>query len=527
MLRAFSSAVSGMRNHMAFMDVVANNIANVNTTGYKSSRVRFVDMLYQTMHGATAPSDDPLQGGVNPAQIGAGVILSATDNIMGQGSLQLTGKSTDFAVQGEGFFILSDGSRNFYTRDGAFDVAANGLLVNPSNGMTVMGWQADESGAVDDQGPLTAIKIPFGAPVAAKATTDVSLSGNLNASAVGQQTTQIGIGGTIDTASSPVSQTVQVYDQLGLPHDVSLSYTYSGSGNTWTVSASAPSGGGTAAIASGTDAVTFDGSGNWASGTPTLQYTPPAGSSPIAVTLNVSALKQGTGSGPTVTSNDGKPVVMQTSATVYDSLGNANPVTLTFTKTDLNKWSVTNSVDPSAPATALQFNTDGSVVSATSLYNFTVPASGGASATPVAVSLASVTQSAGPGSLAVSANDGSTAGSLVSFTVGADGDVTGVFSNGTIKKLARIALGAFPNPGGLMRSGNNLWEGDPAAGDPAIGSPNTGGRGQISAGFLEQSNVDLAQQFTNMIIAQRGFQANSRVITTSDQLLQDLVNIKQ
>ena len=129
------AAIAGLRNHIAFMDVVGNNIANVNTTAFKASRVTFQDMLSQTMTGASAPTAD--RGGTNPVQVGLGMQLGGIDVFHGQGSLQSTGKLTDFAIQGNGFFILKDGGRMFYTRDGAFDVAVSGELVNPTNGFKV------------------------------------------------------------------------------------------------------------------------------------------------------------------------------------------------------------------------------------------------------------------------------------------------------------------------------------------------------------------------------------------------------
>jgi len=275
MMRALFSAISGMKNHMAFMDVVGNNIANVNTIAFKSSRVTFQDILGQTIRGASSPQGD--RGGMNPAQVGLGMQLGGIDNIMTQGFLQSTGKLTDFAIQGDGFFVVSDGTRNYYTRDGAFDIDVAGNLVNPVTGLKVMGWRADASGAIDVEGPLVPLSIPFG--------------------------------------------------------------------------------------------------------------------------------------------------------------------------------------------------------------------------------------------------------DLVSFAVGSTGEITGIYSNGDNRVIGQLALAAFTNPGGLQRQGQNLWSHSANSGEPRIGQPNTNGLGSVSTGTLESSNVDLAQQFTSVILAQRGFQSSSRVITAGDQMLQDLVNI--
>src|ERR687885_920153 len=170
MMRSMFSAISGLKNHQTFMDVVGNNIANVNTTGFKQSRVTFQDILSQTIRGASGPQNG--RGGVNPEQVGLGVLLSGVDTIQTQGTLQSTGKLTDMAIQGEGYFVVNDGKQNFYTRDGAFDLGIDGTLLNPASGLKVMGWQADPvTGAVDTSAPPTSINIPIGAGMTGKAST--------------------------------------------------------------------------------------------------------------------------------------------------------------------------------------------------------------------------------------------------------------------------------------------------------------------------------------------------------------------
>src|ERR687888_2035341 len=161
MMRSMFSAISGLKNHQTFMDVVGNNIANVNTTGFKQARVTFQDILSQTIRGASGPQNG--RGGVNPEQVGLGVLLGGIDTIQTQGTLQSTGKLTDMAIQGDGFFVMNDGKQNFFSRDGAFDLGIDGTLVNPSSGLHVMGWQANPlTGAVDTTTPPTPIVLPGG-----------------------------------------------------------------------------------------------------------------------------------------------------------------------------------------------------------------------------------------------------------------------------------------------------------------------------------------------------------------------------
>src|SRR5919197_1105713 len=419
MMRSMFSAISGLKNHQTFMDVVGNNIANVNTTGFKQSRVTFQDILSQTLRGASGPQNG--RGGVNPEQVGLGVLLSGIDTIQTQGTLQSTGKLTDMSIQGDGYFVVNDGKQNFYTRDGAFDLGIDGTLLNPSSGLKIMGWQADPiTGAVNTTTPPTSIIIPVGAGMTGKASTVLTETGNLNSGAA------TGAAGAV-----PLSATV--YDSLGNAHQITLTFTKSAA-DTWGLTIGTTETGVTAAL-TGSTSVRFT----------TLGH--------------------------------------------YDTVNNTGPYTATLT-----------------------FGGTSAGAGATSPLSFTLD-------------MSQLTQLAS--ALNLSSNtDGASAGNLTTFSVGSSGEITGVYSNGYKQPLGQIALASFANPNGLLKAGGNLFSTSPNSGNAAIGVPDTGGRGQIATGFLEGSNVDLAQQFTNMIMAERGFQANSRVITTSDEILQDLVNLK-
>jgi flagellar hook protein FlgE len=439
MMRSMFAAISGLKNHQTMMDVVGNNIANVNTTGFKQSRVTFQDILSQTVRGASGPQGG--RGGVNAEQIGLGVVLGGIDTIQSQGTLQSTGKSTDMALQGDGYFVMSDGKQNFFTRDGSFDLGIDGTIVNPSSGLHVMGWQADPTtGLVDTTVPASTITVPVGAGMIGKASTVLNLLGNLDSNN--------GIGGTLAVPAVPGSACPPVV-------------------------AAIPAVPATSAVPSG---------------------------GPVAL-----------------------------STTVYDSQGNAVQVDLVATKTAANVWAITVAAPPTLAGTTTSLTFDGAGKVITGGNTMTV--SGIASTTgalpwAAAIDLSAVTQLAGASSL-ISDTDGASAGSLTSFTVGQAGDITGVYSNGFKQALGQIALGGFANPSGLVKAGGNLFQASPNSGNANIGAAGTGGRGTIATGFLEGSNVDLAQQFTNMIMAERGFQANSKVITTSDEILQDLVNLKR
>jgi flagellar hook protein FlgE len=416
------AAISGLRGHQIMMDVIGNNIANVNTVGFKAGRVNFQDILSQTLHGATAPSGG--LGSINPAQIGLGMTVAGIDVLQTQGNLQSTGKTTDMAIQGDGFFVESDGSNTVYTRDGAFDIALDGSLANPGSGLKVQGWQANASGGIDITQPITNLVIPIGQRTTALATSNVTLSGNLDAAA-----------NAADPAATPpvvattVPTTMTVFDSLGVSHSVKVTFTKTGA-NTW----------------------------DWA------------------------ATKDAADTGITITPAAG-----------------VNQGTLTFTS--------------------------GGVYSAsTGTLSFSFP--DGATATTPKIDLSQMSQFSGT-SQPSGQTDGFTSGTLTTFAVGDAGQLSGVYSNGQTQVLGQIALANFLNSAGLLRAGQNNFSATSASGAANIGTAGTGGRGTVTTGALEMSNVDLATQFTGMITAERGFQANSRVITTSDEMLQELVNLKR
>jgi flagellar hook protein FlgE len=510
MMRALFSAISGMRNHMSFMDVVGNNIANVNTTAYKSSRVTFQDILGQTVRGASSPQNG--RGGTNPAQIGLGMSLGSIDNLMSQGSLQSTGKLTDFAVQGDGFFVVSDGSRNFFTRDGAFDIGVDGGLVNPSTGLRVMGWAADATGLVDTQTPMNQLDIPFGTRISAQPSNKLVFAGNLDAGLPNGQS---------------VNTTTTVYDSLGNPNSVKLTFTklssMPGGPSYWavrnsassvTLPAAAPLGAGSAITGAPNNVnpgqwdITMTAAGALTASFTPQDFTPPATWTPAAaptITVNGTVTAGGTNStlipGVTIQGPTALGVAVAVPVSVTIAAGTGVPPFVQFDAA--GQWVSTN-VLPTATLTT---------------------ANGSGSPQTVTLDMSRFSQFAGNSQVSLQNQDGFPAGALVSFAVGSSGEISGIYSNGSNRVIGQLALASFVNPGGMQRAGQNLWSNTSNSGEPNVGTPNAGGRGSVSTGVLETSNVDLAQQFTNVIIAQRGFQSSSRVISASDQMLQDLVSI--
>ncbi|MBN2072705.1 MAG: flagellar hook protein FlgE [Actinobacteria bacterium] len=409
MMRSMFSGVSGLRIHQTMMDVIGNNIANINTIGYKSSTINFQSMLSQVLKGATTSGENT--GGTNPMQIGLGSKMSSVDSNFAQGNLQSTGKVTDMAIQGEGFFILKSSDGVFYTRAGNFSFDSAGNLVNPADGSIVQGWVAESDGTINTNSSITNINIPIDQIIEPVATTEVGYGGNLPADAA--------VGEICPTS-------IDVIDSQGNSHSLAVEFEKT-AGNTWEWTITGPAG----AVGDGT--ITFD--------------------------LN------GILSGITVTT----PIS-------YDP-GGTDIINIT------PDFGTTGDIDG-----LTQFSSD---------------------STAAAIS-----------------QNGNVAGSLQSLAIGSNGGITGVFSNGQNKNLAQIALALFKNPGGLIDVGSSLYSQSNNSGVAVIGESDSGGRGQIIAGTVEMSNVDLAKEFANMIIAQRGFQANSRIITSSDEMLQELVRLK-
>jgi flagellar hook protein FlgE len=408
MMRSMFSGISGLRSHQTMMDVVGNNIANINTAGYKASVVTFQEALTQTLQGPAAGGDT--QGGSNPIQIGLGTRVATIDGVFTQGASQVTGRNTDLAIQGDGFFVLDNSGSRQYSRAGNFNFDSAGNLTAPG-GARVMGWLADATGAIDYSQSLEPVQLPLTQVIDPVVTSNVSLGGNLPAdSAVGDE----------------VVTTISIYDSIGNAHEMVATFTKTGA-NAWTVGA------------------TVNGS---------------------AATLSSTAVSFNTAGG----------------------LTSASPITLTGV----------------TPAGAAPLNLDIDFGTDTPLVQF-----------------------GGSPSMAAFAQDGNAIGFMRSFVISDDGTIIGQFSNGWNKTLGTLATASFTNPAGLMRSGESRFQESINSGTPLVGTPGSGNRGLLSAGTLEMSNVDLAAEFTNMIIAQRGFQANSRVITASDEILSDLVNLKR
>lgn len=511
MMRSMFAGVSGLRSHQTKMDVIGNNIANVNTFGYKSSRANFEDALSQYIRGASAPQDG--RGGTNALQVGLGVNIASIDVNHTQGNLQSTGKASDIAIQGDGFFVVSDGVGQYYTRAGSLRLESSGYL-SVSNGLLLQGWMADTSGNINTNAPIESIMLPIGQNISPSATTMIEFGGNLDS-------------GTTGTLSYPE---LTIDDGAGNYARVSFILTPTANYNEFNYKVSVANG--TVTAGTGTGTITLDINGNVTAVTgASFEVTPDGGN---AIQINSPNIGESNGGAFTVT---GKyefagtfeaPTPLITSTKVYDSQGKDHTITTTVTKTAVNTWSwkATDEYGTSLGEGSLSFDTNGQLVSAPGTAIVLTPS--GANPLTITPDFSGVTQFASSLSEITSPyQDGFAMGQLQSFNIDNDGKIIGVFSNGRSQTLAQLAIANFTNASGLVRMGNSLFGTSANSGNPQIGPAGLNGRGDVTPGNLEMSNVDLAEEFTDMIVTQRGFQANSRIITTSDEMLQELVSLKR
>jgi flagellar hook protein FlgE len=635
------SAISGLRGNLFSMNIVGNNIANANTVGYKSDRVTFREALVQTLRGASAPRGN--LGGQNPMQLGLGMEVASVDADMKQGALQDTGLVTDMAIDGDGYFVLAKGKDMFYSRAGNFVFDRDGNLTNRGSGEIVQGWLADDTGMIPTGAPLQNINLPFDRAIPGKATTEIKLSANLDASAsnstaslgsagttgigsvVGTATNGAGgsyavtIGGANATSStalganlslpgtltgaeklsalgvtnvadftvsvdgkaavpvpglttdSTVNDVVNAINDLGIGvtakidnGEVRLTRDFHGDGAVYKVTTSVGAAGNIsrqlfgAGVGSAFNANSGAASTLTASSVFTPTGSPAQGSTSLDITYDpLSGLATGLsglgGGGVTIGAGttglqagtatiDTKPTSHLTSVLVYDSLGDPHTLNLTFTRSaTLNQWTwkagLNNGETISGGGSGtVQFNPDGSLQSWSydaGAQGLTLNPASGANLmsidlkTGTANGFDGLTQFVSPLTARASSQNGYATGTLSSISIDNAGVISGHFSNGVLQDLGQLVLARFNNPDGLSRVSGSLYQTTTNSGDGIVGAAGVTVPGTITSGALEMSNVDLSEEFVRMIVAQRGFQANARVITTGDEIMTDLINLKR
>lgn len=436
--RSLSTGASSLRAHQQRFDVISNNIANVNTTGYKSNHVNFAEQFNQIYKYGSSPNENEGKGmgGVNPLMMGLGVKIGSITQNMAQGTIETTNRPLDLALQGNGFFIYNMNGKQLFSRAGAISRDKNGNLVDSSSGAFLMGYNLQ----LDADGKM--VKDSNGDNVLNRTLKNINISPNIISAP--RQTEVVKVAGNLNSASTENTE-------------------------------------------------------------------------------------------------------RQTSITIFDNQGGAHVITLTFTKTaNPNEFTMSaklDGIDITLPSDTLTFNTDGTISSpldftlnaadlntalGTDVFDATTPKNVKIVLAETGNLLAGLTQFAGPNTATVTEQDGYQAGDLNELFVDTTGKIWGSFTNGQSEILAQVAVAKFTNPQGLIRNGNNFMEVSPNSGLPNIGTageifPST----LVVGGALEQSNVDLTEQFTEMIITQRAFEAASRTITISDQMLAETNMLKR
>lgn len=565
---ALFTGLSGLDVNTTEMNVVGNNIANANTTSFKSSRVLFTPQFYVTDQAGTPPSDN--NGGSNPSQHGLGASVAEIEQDWTPGAIQSTGVSTDMAIDGSGFFVIKDAGNTEYTRDGAFTLNSSNQLVT-STGAYVQGYSASVDGTIIP-GQLSNISIPLGASSVSTPTTKVTMNGNLNASgavAAGASILTSGdvtlVGGTGAPASTDLLTNVASATNNATPlfatgDTLTLTGTKGGStlpSQTFTVTA-------TSTVQ---DLLTFYNQSLGLDTNVSNPNVPTPGASIENDPANANSAKfvitgnEGTASaleisGSQFVNQNGVPPLnfsdgtdpttgiksapsgesVATSFTAYDSLGNPVAVNVTAvlenTSSAGNTWRFfATSPDNTVGGTVLgdgtlTFDSQGDLKGSTgTTLNISRAGTGATSPMSISMNFSSMTELSGQdSSLVMSNQDGMPPGTLSSFSIGVDGTITGAYSNGMTRALGQVALASFANPNGLNNLGGNNYAQGANSGTAVVSAPQQLGTGAIRSGALELSNVDLSKEFTNLIIASTGFSASSRVITTSDQLIEELLN---
>ncbi len=538
LIRSLNSGVSGLRAFQTKMDVIGNNIANVETAGFKSSRVSFAEMMNQRLGrpGGGGESSPQLNN-----QVGLGVRVSSIDRDFSQGALQTTGRNTDLAIEGDGFFLVKDGAQSLLTRAGNFVFNKDGFLVD-QGGRTVQGFNADSRGNILAGGQTQDVRVDFENALPPKQTEFVTLAGNLSANtsttrvlqALNGFTTNTGAIATLTTEINDLSQTTtdldpgdtidfQITDNAGDPI-APFSYTYA-AGDTLQDLVDAFNAG-----------IGNEGTVSLVDGMLVLRSSVLGDSQ-----LNIDSIAVNGNGAMNIpgfqTLQMGETSTQTMSTTVYDNLGRAHSLLIEFTQTADNTWEYEarfmDGQEITAGATGVvEFDELGQLSSDAS-FNITFEPGNGADTTTFDVSLGDsskgtqFTQYAGSNTAKVINQDGYTQGSLVDLNIDGDGNVQGIYDNGKSMVLAQLALAQVQNQNGLEMMDGGMFMATSAAGEMFVNTATNFAGTSINSGTLEGSNVDLAKEFTEMITSQRAYQSNARVISTSDEMLTEAVNLKR
>ena len=509
MMRSLYSGISGLSVHQTKMEVIGNNISNVNTTAFKSSRVTFTDVFSQKLAGASSGSEE--SGGTNGKQIGLGATVGSIDILTTEGAAQRTDNELDLKIEGDGFFIVKDGSGTKFTRDGSFKVDANGYLVT-SAGYYVCGWTADEDGNISKT-PVDKLSMVTNSTysVPASKTTEITFGKNLNVD-----------DGAVD--GTGITQLSTIYDSLGNEYTVKQQFYYFKTAEDVETYCENHNDNIKITTATGTagkdGGITLDLTGDsYHDATTTsadVDY-------PIWISFGIESVTDAEGNEVNASSEFVTDAGLTGDHTLADVLSTKSgyPQVFKFTQSG----TINTHIGAGINGISLDFGTK--AISPIEGITSTIGEVNDAGTNNVIeISIKDFTQF-NSSTTATSTSDGNEPGTMSSYSIGSDGVISAKYSNGETRILGQISLATFANAAGLEKCGGNLIQTTLNSGDfDGVGVDPTS-VGSLNAGTLEMSNVSLSTEFTEMITTQRGFQANSRIITTSDTLLEELVNLKR
>jgi len=542
-MSSIGTSLTGLQADQTMLDVIGNNLANADTADFKSSSVTFSEEMSQTLTQATAGSGN--QGGTNPVQIGLGVNVGAVTRDFSQGALTETGNTLDLAMNGAGLLALSSGAGTVFTPAASFSLNSSDQIVDSQNGYQLLDISNN---------PIT---IPYNVQVPAQATSSLTLAGNLSDS-VAVPTAEVLSTSTpfTTTSGSPALTSTDL-------NDLSTTTTSYQTGDKIVISGTDAAGNAltpvdfTYGTGTGDDGITLgdlinkintaysgqataslDAKGNLTltadkTGTASLGLTLSAGSGSTGVT-------DWTENALTVSTVGAAGGTYEVTSGIYDSLGNSHTLTMTFTRTSQSDWSMTAALGDSdgtvtqSTVNGITFNTDGSFNSVTGgsgAQQIAITYNTGAAPQTINLSLGSsgafngLTLFGGNSTASATNQNGYAAGSLSSYSIGNDGTIKGVYSNGVTKDIAQIQTATFANPNGLNDLGSGCWGATSHSGDPVFGAATSSGGGSLVSGATEASNVDTATQLSELIITQNSYEINAKAMSVSDQVIQQLTQI--
>ncbi|MGD1001227.1 MAG: flagellar hook-basal body complex protein [Candidatus Brocadiia bacterium] len=538
-MSSIGSSLTGLQADQTMLDVIGNNLANADTAGFKASSVTFSEEISQTLKQASAGSGN--MGGTNPVQIGLGVNVGTVSRDFSQGALTETGNTLDLAMNGAGFLALSDGNGTVFTPSASFSLSSKDQIVDSQNGYELLDI---------NNNPIT---IPYNVQVPAQPTSSLTLAGNLSDSvsvptaevlstttpfttATGAATTSTDLS-ALSTTSTPYQSgdTIVISGADATGNALTpVDFTY-GAANDGTTLGDLINKINTAYAGQAT--ASLDAQGN-------LKLTADtAGAASLALTISAgtsTGVTDWTANALTVATTGAAGGTYEVTSDIYDSLGNSHTLTMTFTRSDQSDWNMTASLGDSAgtvtqaAVNGIRFNTDGSFSSVTGgsgAQQIAISYNTGAAPQTINLSLGSsgafngLTLFGGNSTASATNQNGYASGSLSSYSIGSDGTIKGVYSNGVTSNIAQIQTATFANPNGLTDLGSGCWGATANSGDPVFGAATSSSTGSLASGSTEASNVDTATQLSELIIAQNSYEINAKAMSVSDQVIQQLTQI--